>query len=239
MCREKRNPQSEFQWIAVSNWQIFRESRKSSASVQEDISKEVHIQKREWTGKEDHAQEEYVDFLTKLMKEKKPDMLILREKQLSQEAYDRLYGAVEASFQKAGILLQRLYPHYYLSALKEQPEGEKRIHLPLTLFESYQQEEKTRRLLKAAKVGTSVHSVQEAERAQQLGASYVTAGHIFATDCKRGLSPRGLEFLKAVCNSVDIPVYAIGGIESEHEEMLKDAGAKGACQMSGYMKSSE
>ena len=40
----------------------------------------------------------------------------------------------------------------------------------------------------------------------------MTAGHIYATDCKQGLPPRGLDFLEEVCRAVDIPVWAIGGI---------------------------
>ena len=38
--------------------------------------------------------------------------------------------------------------------------------------------------------------VEEAIEAQKLGATYISAGHIFATDCKKDLPPRGLEFLK-------------------------------------------
>ena len=34
-------------------------------------------------------------------------------------------------------------------------------------------------------IGTSVHSVEDAIKAEQLGATYMTAGHIFATDCKK------------------------------------------------------
>ena len=63
------------------------------------------------------------------------------------------------------------------------------------------------------------------------------AGHIFATDCKKDLPPRGLEFLKEVCNSVTIPVYAIGGIklsDVQMDEIIK-CGAKGGCIMSGMM----
>lgn len=45
-------------------------------------------------------------------------------------------------------------------------------------------------------VGVSVHSADEAVLAEKMGATYVTAGHIFATDCKKGLEPRGIEFLK-------------------------------------------
>ena len=40
--------------------------------------------------------------------------------------------------------------------------------------------------------------------AERLGATYVTAGHIFTTDCKKGLPPRGLDFLKNVCDAVTI-----------------------------------
>lgn len=59
-------------------------------------------------------------------------------------------------------------------------------------------------------IGTSVHSVEDALEAQGLGATYMTAGHIYATDCKKGLPPRGTEFLRQVCGQVHIPVYAIG-----------------------------
>ena len=56
-------------------------------------------------------------------------------------------------------------------------------------------------------IGVSVHSVEEAIFAEKMGAGYVTAGHIFLTDCKKGLAARGLPFLKNVCESVGIPVY--------------------------------
>jgi thiamine-phosphate pyrophosphorylase len=69
-----------------------------------------------------------------------------------------------------------------------------------------------------------------------LGASYVTAGHIFATDCKKGLEPRGITFLENVCASVDIPVYAIGGISSDNYMEALDAGAQRVCMMSALMR---
>ena len=71
---------------------------------------------------------------------------------------------------------------------------------------------------KFTKIGISIHSVEEAKEAEQLGASYLTAGHIYATDCKRGLPPRGLGFLKEVCREVSIPVYGIGGIKFDEEQ---------------------
>ena len=87
------------------------------------------------------------------------------------------------------------------------------------------------------KKNSVLHSVEEAVEAQNLGASYITAGHIYATDCKKGLAPRGLEFLKEVCDSVTIPVYAIGGIDVDgtRRDEVKMCGAAGSCIMSGMM----
>lgn len=87
-------------------------------------------------------------------------------------------------------------------------------------------------------LGTSVHSAEEAVEAEALGASYLTAGHIYTTDCKKGLPPRGLNFLKEVCQSVSIPVYAIGGIKLDGDQLAEVMayGAEGGCVMSGMME---
>ena len=86
--------------------------------------------------------------------------------------------------------------------------------------------------------GASCHSVEDALCAYKLGCDYVTAGHVYITDCKKGLAPRGIDFLKKMCDSVPIPVYGIGGIDLESDKIdeVKQTGAKGACIMSGYMK---
>ena len=46
----------------------------------------------------------------------------------------------------------------------------------------------------------------------------MTAGHIYVTDCMKGLAPRGLGFLKDVCSTVNVPVYAIGGIKFDEKQ---------------------
>lgn len=84
-------------------------------------------------------------------------------------------------------------------------------------------------------VGASVHGKAEALLAQDLGADYLIAGHIFATDCKPGVAPRGLDFLREICDAVAIPVYAIGGIDASTIASVKEAGAEGACLMSDLM----
>ena len=88
------------------------------------------------------------------------------------------------------------------------------------------------------RVCVSIHSVDEAIEAESLGASSVTAGHVFDTECKKGTPGRGLEFLKGVIDRVNIPVYAIGGMDLGVIDQVYDTGASGVCLMSTMMNAS-
>lgn len=145
--------------------------------------------------------------------------VILREKDMQACNYAALLDAVGT---------KHIIPHTFIDIAEEKGYGQ--IHLPLHILR--EKPETAQRL----RVGVSVHSVDEAIEAQRLGAVYVTAGHIFATDCKKGLPGRGLGFVKAVKSAVDIPVYAIGGICKENIGEVVAAGADGACVMSGAMR---
>ena len=105
------------------------------------------------------------------------------------------------------------------------------IHLPLHLLMQYQGQ-----LKDFEHIGTSIHSVEEAVKASRAGATCLTAGHIFETDCKKGLPGRGLTFLKNVCEAVEIPVYGIGGITPENMPLILETGAAGGCMMSLSMQ---
>lgn len=85
-------------------------------------------------------------------------------------------------------------------------------------------------------ISVSVHSLNEAVQCETLGATRLVTGHIFNTDCKKNLLPRGLEYLKNVCNVVKIPVYAIGGISYNNVKSVIDNGAMGVCIMSTLMQ---
>lgn len=153
--------------------------------------------------------------------------VILREKDLSEEDYKALARDAIKICQAEGV---PLFLHTYTEAAKQL--NCKRIHLPLSRFLEMDESDKKG----FCEIGVSIHSVEEAVKAQQAGASYVTAGHIFPTDCKKGLEPRGLSFLQEVCRSVTIPVYAIGGITKKNAASCISAGAAGICLMSSLMK---
>ncbi|MFD2044618.1 thiazole tautomerase TenI [Ornithinibacillus salinisoli] len=86
------------------------------------------------------------------------------------------------------------------------------------------------------RVGCSVHTIGEALHAQTQGADYVTFGHVFATNSKAGLAPRGLDQLRSITNSVSIPVIAIGGINPINVRSVMESGAKGIAVMSGILE---
>ncbi|WP_404359402.1 thiazole tautomerase TenI [Cytobacillus firmus] len=87
--------------------------------------------------------------------------------------------------------------------------------------------------------GCSVHSLEEAKEAAKQGADYILFGHIFETDSKKGVSPRGTGSLEALKKAVEIPVLAIGGIKPENVTEVLEAGADGIAVMSAILQAKD
>ena len=159
----------------------------------------------------------------------RPSAVILRAKELNKTDYHALAtAAMQICSEQALPLI--LHSDWQLAL----ELGIRSLHLPLALLRQLPQSARTQ----FTWLSTSVHSVEEALESQDLGATVLIAGHIYATQCKAGVAPRGLSFLKEVCTAVQLPVYAIGGIgfdATQHAELQKN-GARGACVMSAYMK---
>ncbi|MDD6039344.1 MAG: thiamine phosphate synthase [bacterium] len=163
-----------------------------------------------------------------------PQMLVLREKDLPVDVYIDLAKKVQKICDEQGT---PLVLHQYVEAVIELKHHA--IHLPLKKLQKLVEAEDATWLLAKetlVRIGTSVHSVDDAHLAKKLGATYVFAGNIYETDCKKGLPGKGLDYLKDVVNAVDIPVYGIGGITPENLSEVLQTGAAGGCMMSGYMK---
>ena len=164
----------------------------------------------------------------------RPEAIILREKDLSETEYAKLAEEVYNITTSYDV---RLIVHTYINVAREL--GINTVHMSLHNMREYRKEfiDNVNKI-NNIKTGCSIHSVEEAVEARNMGASYITAGHVYATDCKKGLAPRGLDFLKNVCDSVDIPVYAIGGIDIDdgRRKEVNKYGAAGCCIMSGMMK---
>lgn len=154
-----------------------------------------------------------------------PNAILLREKDLSEMEYQNLAvrcGEICKQYQVS------LIAHHFTGAAER--AGISKIHLPYDDFLQH-----WNKLSSFVEVGVSVHSVEEAVFAAKQGASYLIAGHIFSTDCKKGITPRGLSFLADICGAVVIPVFAIGGISCENVYSTIQHGAAGFCVMSQLM----
>lgn len=168
-----------------------------------------------------------------------PKAFLLREKDLPPEDYLKLAREVKVICERYKVLL---IPHFYPEAAETVGSGV--LHLPLWKLKERQgisvEKGRTDGQEKdgTVKIGVSIHSAEEAKEAVRLGASYLTAGHIFTTDCKKGVPARGLEFLKEVCEISPVPVYGIGGIHLDAEQIrsVLEQGAEGVCIMSEMMR---
>ena len=159
--------------------------------------------------------------------------LTLREKDLNKNKYLKLVEKIYPICQKYRIDLI-LHQNYDLRLdNKYNVEG---LHLSYNTFKSLNKNIREELIKKYKKIGVSIHSLDEAKEVENLGANYVVAGHIFKTDCKKGLEPRGLKFVENLSSILTIPIFAIGGINQENSHLVINSGAFGVCMMSSLMK---
>lgn len=81
-------------------------------------------------------------------------------------------------------------------------------------------------------LGVSAQTVEQALKAQAAGADYLGVGAVFPTGTKDDADAVSLDTLKAICQAVDIPVVAIGGIKESNILSLKGSGICGVAVVS-------
>ena len=81
-------------------------------------------------------------------------------------------------------------------------------------------------------IGVSAHNVEEALAAQAAGADYLGTGAAFVTGTKTDAKPISRDTIRAICDAVDIPVVAIGGITRDNILELKGCGLDGVAVVS-------
>ncbi len=81
-------------------------------------------------------------------------------------------------------------------------------------------------------IGVSVQTVEQAVLAEKQGADYLGVGAVFPTGSKADAEDVSYETLKAICEAVNIPVVAIGGISAGNILTLKGSGVSGIAVIS-------
>ena len=81
-------------------------------------------------------------------------------------------------------------------------------------------------------LGVSAQTVEQALRAEHDGADYLGVGAVFPTSSKDDAAEVSHKTLTAICNAVNIPVVAIGGITCENVSELATSGIVGVAVIS-------
>ena len=97
-----------------------------------------------------------------------------------------------------------------------------------------------RRLLGNNKIiGATTKTVEQAKEAIIEGADYLGVGAIYETTTKVKTKITSIETLNEICNSVNIPVIAIGGLNVENLSILKESKISGIAVVSAIMKAKD
>jgi thiamine-phosphate pyrophosphorylase len=89
-------------------------------------------------------------------------------------------------------------------------------------------------------IGVSTHTMEEALEAEEKGADFMTYGPVYYTPSKAQYGePVGIESLRAVCGTVRLPVFALGGIKTDNVVDVLSAGAAGIAMISAILGESD
>lgn len=97
-----------------------------------------------------------------------------------------------------------------------------------------------RRALGSARVvGVSAQTVEQAVQAEKDGADYLGVGAVFPTGSKDDADDVSHDTVKAICEAVNIPVIAIGGISKDNVGQLAGLGLDGVAVISAIYASDD
>ncbi len=149
----------------------------------------------------------------------------LREKHLTED-----------DFEKEGIEILNLCHQYHVPliindnvalALKINADG---VHIGQSDMEL----ENARKMLGPNKIiGVTAKTIEQAKKAEKNGADYLGSGAVFGSNTKADAKPMDFSLFCEICESVQIPVVAIGGINKDNVHFLKGSRLAGIAVVSG------
>jgi thiamine-phosphate pyrophosphorylase len=88
-------------------------------------------------------------------------------------------------------------------------------------------------------IGATVHNSEEARKAIEDGANYLSVGSIYHTETKRDIQVVGLDVLERICRIAPVPVIAIGGIDEDRIGEVLSRGVRGIAMVSAILDSAD
>lgn len=155
----------------------------------------------------------------------------LREKGLDEEAF--LKEAIEISALCKQYNIPFFINDHVEIAIKCHADG---IHVGQRDMEAAQVRQ---RVGEKMMIGVSVHSVEEALEAVKNGADCLGVGAMFSTSTKTDAAIVSKEILHDICDAVEIPVVAIGGIGKSNISKLAGTGVDGVALVSAIFSADD
>lgn len=184
----------------------------------------------------------------------KKDLLLYAVTDRSWLNGETLYSQVEKCLKGGATFIQlrekNLDESHFLEEAKELKELCKRYHVPFVINDnvdialsmdadgvhvgqSDMEAGNVREKLGPNKIiGVSAQTVEQAILAEKRGADYLGVGAVFPTTSKDDAAEVSHETVKAICEAVNIPVIAIGGISKENVSELSHLGLCGIAVIS-------
>lgn len=88
-------------------------------------------------------------------------------------------------------------------------------------------------------LGVTAKTIKRALEAETSGADYLGTGAIFPTTTKENAPITLISTLKTICQTVDIPVVAIGGLTSENIDQVMGTGIAGVAVVRDLMQAED
>jgi thiamine-phosphate pyrophosphorylase len=163
------------------------------------------------------------------------DIIQLRAKQSSLEEIRQMAAAIRPLTLKAGVAL---VINDRLSIAQE--VGADFCHLGQEDFAAAGLARISARTPHSAlRIGLSTHSPDQARSALRAEPAYIAVGPVYATATKPGAKPVTLEYVRWAAANVNIPWFAIGGINLENLDEVLAAGARRVCVVSAILNAQD
>ncbi|MSU62271.1 MAG: thiamine phosphate synthase [Pedosphaera sp.] len=161
------------------------------------------------------------------------DIIQLRAKSSSADEVQRMADAIAPITERAGV---HLVINDHLSLARRMPRPF--VHLGQEDFfdAGHTQVSELQTPNSELRVGLSSHAPEQALRAVMAGADYVAIGPIFPTATKPSRSAVTLDYVRWASSNVQIPWFAIGGINLENLDQVIEAGARRICVVSAILQ---
>jgi thiamine-phosphate pyrophosphorylase len=88
-------------------------------------------------------------------------------------------------------------------------------------------------------IGLSTHAPEQAHKAIAAGADYIAVGPVYATGTKPSAKPVSLDYVRWAATNIQLPWFAIGGINLNNIDDVLAAGAQRICVVSAILNSDD